>query len=128
LTNTFARYTTTYAYEFDARNGPGLTRIPGYVWGAGHAAELAYLSPAFNNGTPIAALFNAGQRQLSRNLIQYWGAFVFGGKPNALGQARWPSYNATGKIMSLRVGGQSALISTAAFSSEHQCGFWNSAA
>lgn len=38
LTNTFVRYTRTFAYEFDARNGPGLVPIPGYVWGAGHAS------------------------------------------------------------------------------------------
>jgi len=128
LTNTFARYTTVYAYEFAARNGPGLTPIPGYVWGAGHAAELAYLSPAFNNGTPIAPTFNKGERQLSRNLIRYWGAFVFNGRPNALGQARWFSYNATHRIMSLRVAGQSTLISESAYSTEHKCGFWNSMA
>ncbi len=41
LTDTFARWTRTYAYEFAHRTGPGLTQVPGYVWGAGHAAELA---------------------------------------------------------------------------------------
>ena len=43
LDRTFAKYVPMYAYEFDARRGPGLVPIPGYVWGAGHAAELAYL-------------------------------------------------------------------------------------
>jgi para-nitrobenzyl esterase len=51
---------TTWAYEFAHRTGPGLTPIPGYVWGAGHAAELAYLFPSFDNGTPIAPTFDGG--------------------------------------------------------------------
>jgi para-nitrobenzyl esterase len=32
LTKTFAHWTRTYAYDVDRRTGPGLTRIPGYVW------------------------------------------------------------------------------------------------
>jgi carboxylesterase type B len=121
----FAKYVPTWAYEFDARNGPGLTPIPGYVWGAGHAAELAYLFPSFDNGTPIAPTFNAGERQLSRDMIQYWSGFVFTGSPNAHGLARWPRFDQTGRIMSLRVAGQSRTIDTTAFAAEHQCGFWN---
>jgi carboxylesterase type B len=126
LTETFARFTRTYAYEFDARNGPGLTPIPGYVWGAGHAAELAYLFPSFDNGTPIAPTFNAGERQLARNMVQYWGGFVFTGSPNARGQAYWPRYNLTHRIMSLRPAGESRTISRAAYRNEHQCAFWDS--
>ena len=124
LTQTFAKYVPTYAYEFDARNGPGLVPIPGYVWGAGHAAELAYLFPSFNNGTPIAPTFNAGERQLSRNMIQYWGGFVFRGSPNFQGQPNWPRYDTSGRIMSLRVAGQSQTISTEQYRAEHQCAFW----
>jgi carboxylesterase type B len=128
LTDTFSRYTRTYAYEFAARNGPGLTPIPGYVWGAGHAAELAYLFPSFNNGIPIAPTFNAGERQLARNMVQYWGGFIFTGSPNAHGQAYWPRYDRTHRIMSLRPAGQNRTISRATYRSEHQCGFWDSLA
>jgi carboxylesterase type B len=128
LDQTLAQYVPTYAYEFDARQGPGLVPIPGYVWGAGHAAELAYLFPSFNNGTPIAPTFNAGERQLSRNMINYWGSFVFRGDPNFQGQAGWPQYNVSHQVMSLRVAGQSQTISTAAFRTEHQCDFWDSLA
>ena len=123
----FARYVPTYSYEFDAREGPGLTPIPGYVWGAGHAAELAYLFPSFDNGTPIAPTFNAGERQLSRDMIDYWGGFVFRASPNAPGLANWPRFDRTGKIMSLRVAGQSTPITTAEFRAEHQCDFWGGA-
>jgi para-nitrobenzyl esterase len=122
----FAKYVPTWAYEFDARTGPGLTPIPGYVWGAGHAAELAYLFPSFDNGTPIAPTFNAGERQLSRDMIQYWGGFVFTGNPNAPGLAPWPRFDRTGRIMSLRVGGRSRTIDVSTFAAEHQCAFWSS--
>ena len=128
LDRTFARYVPTYAYEFDARHGPGLTPIPGYVWGAGHAAELAYLFPSFDNGTPIAPTFNAAQRQLSRNMIQYWGGFVFRGSPNFHGQAHWPRFDKTSRIMSLRPGGRNRTITVREFRAEHQCAFWNSMA
>jgi carboxylesterase type B len=128
LDQTFARYTSLWAYEFDARNGPGLVPIPGYVWGAGHAIELAYLFPSFNNGTPIAATFNAAERQLARTMTEYWGAFVFRGNPNFQGLPSWPQFNVDGRIMSLRPDGQSQTISTAQFRAEHQCGFWDSMA
>jgi para-nitrobenzyl esterase len=121
-----ARHTTTYSYEFDHRTGPGLTQIPGYVWGAGHAAELAYIWPSFDNGTPIAPLFNAAERQLSREMTRYWGAFTAHGRPQVGGQAPWPSYRAgAGRMISLRAGGQSTDISAARFAAEHQCAFWD---
>ncbi len=125
LTRDLARYTRTYAYEFDHRTGPGLTPIPGYVWGAGHAAELAYLWPSFDNGTPIAPTFNAAERQLAREMVAYWGAFVRAGRPQVDGQTRWPAYNRSAQVLSLRAGGQSTLISDATYVAEHQCGFWD---
>ncbi|MEP9383772.1 carboxylesterase/lipase family protein [Nocardioides cheoyonin] len=126
LTEQLARWVPVHAYEFDARNGPGLTPIEGYVWGAGHAAELAYLFPSFDNGTPIAPTFDAGERQLSRDMVQYWGSFVARGTPYAPGRAFWPVWNGSGQVMSLRVAGQSHTISTAAYRAEHQCDFWDS--
>jgi para-nitrobenzyl esterase len=126
LSQDFARYTRTYAYEFDHRTGPGLTPIPGYVWGAGHAAELAYLWPSFDNGIPIAPAFNAAERQLARDMVAYWGAFVRTGRPDVAGLTQWSAYNRSAQVLSLRAGGQSTLISDATYVAEHQCGFWDS--
>jgi para-nitrobenzyl esterase len=129
LTRDFARWTQTWAYEFAHRTGPGLAPVPGYVWGAGHAAELAYLFPVFpGSGTPIATTFNAAEQQLAQDMKRYWGAFILRGTPNAAGLPQWPTYNGTGKIMSLRAGGQSQLISDAQFAAEHQCDFWDNLA
>jgi carboxylesterase type B len=124
LTQHLARWTPTWAYEFAHRTGPGLTPIPGYVWGAGHAAELAYLFPSFDNGVPIAPTFDAAERRLATDMKRSWGAFVRHGTPNARGLAWWPRYDRTGATLSLRAGGESRPISDAAFVAEHQCAFW----
>lgn len=124
---TFARTVPVWMYEFDARHGPGLAPIPGYVWGAGHAAELAYLFPSFDNGTPIAPTFDAGERQLSRDMVQYWGAFVFTGTPQAQGRAAWPQLGSSGSpVLSLRPSGGSTTLSLATYRAEHRCDFWAS--
>jgi carboxylesterase type B len=119
------RWTRTYAYEFDHRTGPGLTDLGGYVWGAGHAAELAYLWPSFDNGTPIAPLFDAAERRLSRDMSRYWGVFVRTGRPAARGLAGWPAYGPTRRLLSLRAAGRSTTITAAAYAAEHRCDFWD---
>jgi para-nitrobenzyl esterase len=121
LTRTFARYTRTYAYEFDHRTGPGLTPIPGYVWGAGHAAELAYLWPSFDNGTPIAPTFTPAERRLAEDMVDAWGGFVRDGRP--AGRMPWPNLTGTGLVLSLRTGG-SPLVSDTALAAEHNCDLW----
>lgn len=121
----FARSTRTYAYEFAHRTGPGLVDRGGYEWGAGHAAELAYLFPSFNNGTPIAPLFNAAERQLASEMVAYWGSFTKSGSPQVAGQTAWPAYDAAGSTLSLRAGGQSVVIDDATYVTEHKCNFWN---
>ena len=118
LSAELARWTRTYTYEFAHRTGPGLTPIPGYVWGAGHAAELAYLWPSFDNGTPIAPLFTPAERLLARQMVQYWGGFV------RHGRAAWPAYHPGGPILSLRAGNRSTLIGDATWAAEHRCAFW----
>ena len=98
--------------------------LPGYQWGAGHAMELAYLRPSFNNGYSLYDLLTQAQLQLSRQMVVWWGAFARFGAPQAPGQPAWPTYTSR-RLMSLRPGDQSQTISAAAFGSEHQCGFWD---
>ncbi len=128
LTNRFASYTTTYSYQFDHRTGPGLTPLPGYVWGAGHAAELAYMWPSFNNGTPIAATFDAAERRLAHDMVAYWGAFIRSGSPDAADGTPWPRLRPSpadkGRLLSLRAGGHSTSITDGTLSVQHQCDFW----
>ena len=126
LTQDLAKYAPVYAYEFGHRAGPGLTREHGaYEWGAGHAAELAYLFPSFNNGEPITPLFNAGERILAESMKGDWGAFVRQGGPSDKTDAAWPIFNAAGQIMSLQENDRSFVLSTEQFKHEHDCKFWD---
>ena len=54
-----------------------------------------------------------------------WGTFALTGRPDAAGQPHWVRYDATGRVLSLRAGGQSRLVSDAALAGEHQCTFWD---
>ena len=125
LASQFASTTRTYFYQFDDLHAPGLNNNqPGYQWGAGHAMELAYLWPSFNNGYSLYDLLTPAQLELSQQMVKYWGAFVITGRPEVPGQPLWPRYG-SGQVMSLRPGGQTQLISAATFGAEHQCSFWN---
>ena len=123
LANSLAKNTTTYVYEFDNRTGPGPSSQPvGYMWGASHFAEMAYLWPLASPWE--TSQFTAVDRQLSKQMLAYWGAFIKNGNPAATGQPSWPSLNSTPQFMSLRAGNTSTMITTAAFYKEHQCNFW----
>jgi para-nitrobenzyl esterase len=123
---TFREYTPVFAYQFDDRNAPGLNdSLPGYMWGAGHAMELAYMWPSFDNGIPLYPQLTPGQHELSNWMVRYWGAFARFGAPFVHGQTFWPPYQ-SGKMLSLRQGNGSTPISDAEFGAEHNCSFWNS--
>jgi para-nitrobenzyl esterase len=125
LAGQFASTTRTYFYQFDDRHAPGLNNVhPGYQWGAGHAMELAYLWPSFNNGFSLYDELTPAQLRLSRQMVRYWGAFVATGKPEAWGQPAWPQYT-SGQLMSLQPGDQTQTIAASAYGAEHQCSFWN---
>ncbi|HET9170700.1 MAG TPA: carboxylesterase family protein [Actinospica sp.] len=128
LADEFAASTRTYFFQFDDRNAPGLNNsVPDYQWGAGHAMELAYLWPSFTNGFSLYAEFTPAQLELSREMLDSWGAFVRTGSPDTAQWPAWPALSSHGaqRLMSLRPGGQSRLISGAEYGAEHQCGFWN---
>ena len=125
LATQFASTTQTYFYQFDDLHAPGLNNDhPGYQWGAGHAMELAYLWPSFNNGFSLYDLLTPAQLELSQQMIRYWGAFVTTGRPEVPGQPAWPRYS-SGQLMSLRPGEATQTIAAATFGAEHQCSFWN---
>jgi para-nitrobenzyl esterase len=121
----FASTTKTFFFQFDDRHAPGLNMdLPGYQWGAGHAMELAYLWPSFNNGYSLYDLLTPAQLQLSHQMVEWWGAFARLGAPEAPGQPFWPTYSSD-QLMSLRPGDHSRTIPSAEFGAEHQCGFWD---
>ena len=126
LEQEFRAHTLTFAYQFDDRNAPGLNdSVPGYMWGAGHAMELAYMWPSFDNGIPLYPQLTPAQLELSNSMVHYWGAFARSGAPLVHGQTFWPPYQ-SGQMMSLRQGNGSVPISDAEFGAEHNCSFWDS--
>lgn len=125
LAKTLGKYVPVFTYEFDNPDGPGLRPVEGYVWGAGHAADLPYMWPSFDNGTPIAALFDDGDQQLADEMVRYWGGFVAQERPGARGLAEWPEYNDESDLMALRPSGKSTVISDEDFAKAHKCAFWD---
>jgi para-nitrobenzyl esterase len=126
LTRDLDRWTPTFAYQFDDRHAPGLNQHhPGYQWGAGHAMELAYMWPSFDNGVPLAAQFTPAQRELSDEMVRYWGAFTRFGAPSVARQAPWPAHARSGRILSLRPGGATVTIGDDEYGREHNCDLWD---
>ena len=119
-----ARATTTrvptYRYEFDDPTSPTLYgfRVPGEDMSNGHSAELAYLFDFTLGERPLTA----EQQRLADQMMRYWGAFAHNGDPNHRGAPAWPVYGAGQKVMQLRTGGASAVVTTLA--TDHNCGFW----
>jgi para-nitrobenzyl esterase len=125
LTQDLSRYAPVYAFEFGHRTGPGLTREHGaYQWGAGHAAELAYLFPSFDNGEPITPLFNEGERALASSMKSYWGAFVKQGVPADKNGVAWPLFNGSQQVLSLQASDRSFVLSPEMLRREHSCKLW----
>jgi para-nitrobenzyl esterase len=124
LARQFARSTPTYVYQFDDRHAPGLNQnLPGYQWGAGHAMELAYMWPSFDNGIPLYPQLTPAQLKLSDQMVRYWGAFARYGAPLVPRQPQWPL--GAGQILSLRPDDATLAISDAAYEVEHNCAFWS---
>jgi carboxylesterase type B len=92
--------------------------------GHGHAAELAYLWPSFDNGTPIAPTFTADERRLALDMVRYWGSFVRAGLPRAPSSSPWPFDNHIRLTRSLGAGGRSIPIGDAELAAEHNCDLW----
>ena len=120
----FAKNAPVYAYEFSPRSGPGWYTIAGYQWGAGHAAELAYLYPLHDGGV-VASGFTPDESKIADAMARYWGAFVIQGEPKAADLPDWPSYASTQSVLNFGEGGTVELMTETGFKTEHKCGFWD---
>ena len=121
----FAATTPTYFYQFDDLHAPGLNNNhPGYQWGAGHAMELAYLWPSFNNGFSLYDLLTPAQLKLSRQMVSVLGRVRRPRAPEAAGEPPWPRYTSRpADVAAARR--PDPTISAGTFAAEHQCSFWN---
>jgi para-nitrobenzyl esterase len=119
-----ANYVPTYMYEFDDPDAPapGWAVVPeGLRLGSTHGSDEPYLfdRPFYPDVEPL----DEQQRGLSRQMMQYWGAFVEDGAPRVARQPSWPRFEA-GRERVLRLRPQ-ALRVLRNFSDEHHCGFWS---
>jgi len=120
-----ARGAPVWRYEFDHAEGPGWFSIPGYVWGAGHAAELAYIIPHRHNLANNGAALNRDEQQLSEQMLRAWGSFVRDGDPAGDRKDSWPRFQPNGVVLSLQAGGRSTVLPVAAINASHNCAFWD---
>jgi para-nitrobenzyl esterase len=113
-----------YAYEGDTPDLPPYTTGTTTPAGSQHDWEPGYLFPTAM-GIPVT--LDADQATLRTELIAQFTAFARSGSPNTTGVPQWPRYSSrTGDlVMSLQPAGDDELMSAAAISFDHNCGFWD---
>jgi para-nitrobenzyl esterase len=113
-----------YAYEGDDPDLPPYSTTTTNPAGSQHDWEPGYLFPTAM-GIPVT--LDPDQATLRQELIAQFTAFARTGSPNTSGVPLWPQYNArTGDlVMSLQPAGDDELMSSAAISFDHNCGFWD---
>jgi para-nitrobenzyl esterase len=119
LDQDLAKYTPTYAYEFNDENAPAPYPSPGFPYAATHASELQYLLalPPGSHGT-----LSAPQRRLAAAMRAEWTSFAKTGVPSAPGAAPWPRFTTTGQQMLSLIPPEPQQESS--FSADHHCAFW----
>ncbi|MGH3303783.1 MAG: carboxylesterase/lipase family protein [Streptosporangiaceae bacterium] len=119
LDQDLARYTPTYAYEFNDENAPAPYPSPGFPYAAAHASELQYLFalPATSHGT-----LSAQQQLLAAAMRAEWTSFAKVDVPSAHGAAPWPRFTTTGQQMLSLI--PPAPQPETSFAADHHCAFW----
>jgi para-nitrobenzyl esterase len=119
LDQDMAKYTPTYAYEFNDENAPSAYPSPGFPYAAAHAAELQYLFglPASSHG-----VLSAQQQRLAAAMRAEWTSFAKTGVPSARGAARWTRFTAAGQQMLSLIPPEPQAETS--FATDHHCGLW----
>ena len=86
-----------YFYYFEQRP-PFPTGSIYQGWGASHFAELWYM---FDHLNQDAWRWSAGDRQLARQMSNYWTNFAKDGDPNGAGLPLWPAFDG-GSVLRMR--------------------------
>ncbi len=119
LDQDLAKYTRTYAYEFNDENAPAPYPTLGFPYGAAHSFELQYLFalPATAHG-----ILSAQQQRLATAMRAEWTSFAKTGAPSAQGAAPWPRFTATAQQMLSLIPPEPRQETT--FAADHHCAFW----
>jgi len=119
LDQDMAKYTPTYAYEFNDEDAPSAYPSPGFPYAATHASELQYL---FGLPAAVAGTLSVPQRQLAAAMQSEWTSFAKSGVPSEPGASAWPRFTTADQRMLSLISPKPALET--GFSTDHHCGFW----
>ncbi|MFD4630592.1 carboxylesterase/lipase family protein [Streptomyces sp. NPDC058284] len=117
-----------YAYEFADRTSPPFASLRNlgtdFDFGATHVNEVQYLFKHFGLDSP----FDAEQRALARQMVQYWGSFIRTGVPRAAAGPPAPDQRVRpGQVLSLRTASAGGNAISTTVREEHRCGLWDDA-
>lgn len=123
-TEAFARQAPTYSYEFSETGLPFLFPDPLMRLGSLHGAELIFLFQGSQQTWPML-FWNKAQKQLSEQLISYWGRFAATGNPNGPLPPYWPAFSAQ-RASSLNISSDGMIVfGSAAFRKDHHCALFD---
>jgi para-nitrobenzyl esterase len=108
----------TFAYQFNDDTAPHSLAPPGALPFATHSSELSYLFGLPN--APFPPTLNAGQEALAAAMRAAWANFAASGDPASAALA-WPSFNDSGRVLSLVQPEPEVDAENAA---RHHCAFW----
>jgi para-nitrobenzyl esterase len=115
-----ARYSGTFAYQFDDDSAPLLFVPPGLVDPvATHSSELGYLFDIPN--APYPKPLTLAQQSLADEMRTAWAQFARDGRPH-MPAAQWSSFNQSGSALSLVTPGPVQISNSA---TAHHCSFWD---
>ena len=124
----------TYAYDFVYQNAPYyFQKMPGYQPLAAHTIDIQFLFPGWHGGilgvnidqaTGAQRDLNAGESNLSDQLVAAWTNFAATGNPNGSGDSPWPVFTTSSQkylVEDLSLSTESA----SEFRSAYKCDFWD---
>jgi para-nitrobenzyl esterase len=135
VVNELARFTPTYAYEFNYQNAPyHFPKMPSYKPLATHTIDIQFLFPGYHGGqlgvnldqeTGQPREIQGNEIKLSNELVAAWTNFAKTGNPNLRGNSPWPKFTKNSpKFYSQNIPKSSA-YPAAQYSSDHKCEYWN---
>lgn len=114
-------YSEVWAYEFADRTAPTYAPPVSFNMEAAHTSELQYLFEGFHGGERGRKVqLNALQQRLAERMQRYWTSVGAATKWNDWPQFKGPNAN----LLQFQLP-KGNLLTTAQFSAEHHCNFWN---
>ncbi len=118
----FAHWTPTWVYEFSDKDAPEIAAPPiSFPYDASHFSEMPFLFDMSKLTRPGSTPLTEAQRELSKQMIQYWTSFAHNGNPNNSTNLNWPQFKGASSILKLD---QPKSKIENDFWTVHKCDFW----